>query len=198
MRLLVSSLVLASTLGFFALGTSAEAPSAPVAPAGEWTIDPVHSTIHFKIKHNNASWFYGRLNDISGSFMFDEADPSSAGFAVEVKADSVDSGNEKLDQHLRSPDFFDVKQFPVISLESTSIEKAGKGYKVKGKLSLHGVTKDISFDLEHVGTGDSRGDKVIGFHTVFTIDRTDFGMDYGVGAIGSDVQLIVSIEAGQQ
>jgi polyisoprenoid-binding protein YceI len=104
-----------------------------------------------------------------------------------------------LDKHLRSPDFFDAVQFPTLIFESTDVAK-GKGknmYSVTGRFTVHGVTRSITFDLEHTGNGKSRDGPVIGFHTSFTIDRTKFGMNYGLGGIGKEVEIIISIEAGR-
>jgi polyisoprenoid-binding protein YceI len=151
----------------------------------------------FKVMHNQAAWFYGRFGAISGTFQHSD-DPAQCSLEVEVRTDSVDTRNEKLDQHLRSPDFFDAKQFPTVRFESTKVEEASEGlYRVTGDLSLHGVTKSVTIDVEHVGGSESERGEVIGFHSTFVVDRTEYGMTYGVGGpLGSEVELIVSIEAG--
>ena len=197
MRYAFLALVLGS-LSFVALASPA--PKAPAAPAAaeSFAIDPVHSNVLFKVMHNNAAWFYGRFAELGGSFEYSD-DPSKCSLEVDVRAESVDSRNDKLDQHLRSPDFFDSKQFPSIRFASKKVEAAGDGmYAVTGDLSLRGVTKEITIEVEKVGEGQGRGGKVLGFHTAFTIDRTDFGVNYGAGGgLGSQVELIVSIEAVQ-
>jgi polyisoprenoid-binding protein YceI len=204
MRLLTCTLILLSGSGLLALASpesaSASSPRAVSAEAETYSVDGVHSNILFKVRHNDVSYFYGRFGDISGTFTFDGNDASECFVAIEVKAESVDTRNKKLDQHLRSPDFFDAKQFPVIIFESTEVAKGeGDVYKVTGDLSLHGVTKSITIDMEHVGTAEGRRGKLMGFHTTFTVDRTDFGMDYGVGsALGSDVEMTISVEAGKE
>ena len=200
MRFLTCALIVLGSLGLVALSDPApEAVSTATAiDAEEFRVDPVHSTVLFKSLHNNASYFYARFTDVSGSFTFDETKPSASKVRIEVKAESVDTRTAKLDQHLRSPDFFDAKQFPVITFESTKVKKGKKGlYEVTGDLSLHGVTKSITVEMEHIGTAEMRGGKVIGFHTVFTIDRTEFGMNYGISMLGSDIELIIGIEAGR-
>ena len=178
------------------------------APAGEaspsvtsatyWKVDPVHSSVLFKVKHYQGAYFYGRFAKFEGSFVFDPENLGDSEVVMEVEAESVDTRSEGLDKHLRSPDFFDARQFPNILFESTKVKK-GKGnvLKVTGDLTLHGVTKSITIEVEHTGTGKGRRGPVAGFHTSFTIDRTDFGVSYGTGGIGSDVELIISIEAGQ-
>ena len=155
----------------------------------------MHSSIHWKVKHNGASWFYGRFRNLEGSFVFDESNPAKCEVTMEVDASSVDTRTEKLDGHLRSPDFFDVKQFPKLTFESKKVKKSGDKYHVTGELSLHGVTKEITIEMEHTGSGNDGA--VQGFHTSFTIDRTDFGMNYGIGGIGKEVEIIISIEAGK-
>ncbi len=203
MRFLTCALLLISSFGLLAL-SSPEVASAsslrPTAEAETYKVDGVHSHVLFKIRHNDVSYFYGRFGDISGTFIFDEENASECSVEIEVQAESVDTRTAKLDQHLRSPDFFDAKQFPVISFKSTKVKK-GKGdvYEVTGDLSLHGVTKSITIDMEHVGTANGRSGKLMGFHTTFTIDRTDYGMNYGVGRmLGSEVELTISIEAGKK
>ena len=172
-----------------------------IAPATSdvvsYNVDPVHSNVLFKIKHNGVSWFYARFGELSGHFSYDEGKPADSECLMVVKTASVDTRNDKLNGHLKSPDFFDATQFPEITFESTKVKK-GKGdtLQVTGDLSLHGVTKSITVELEKVGSGDMRGKKMIGFHARFTIDRTDFGMNYGVGGpLGSEVELTISVEA---
>ena len=158
----------------------------------------MHSSVLFKSKHNDVSWFYGRFNELSGTIVYDPADVSKSKVTMEVAAESVDTRNEKLDQHLKSPDFFDAVQFPVIAFESTKVASAGEGrLAVTGDLVLHGVMKEVTVELEHVGSADGRRGKLVGFHGVFTIDRTEFGMTYGAdGGLGKEVELTVSVEAG--
>jgi polyisoprenoid-binding protein YceI len=190
---------LLATVASIAILTSAAKHPEPAlersSVASELSVDPVHSNVLFKIKHNNAAFFYGRFGDISGSIQFDEEDASNCGVQISIKSASVDARNAKLDQHLRSPDFFDVVQFPSIDFKSKSVEQIDEHkYEVKGDLSLHGVTKAISFEMQHTGTG--QGGKVVGFHTTFSIDRSEYGMSYGVGGpLGKDVELIISIES---
>ena len=168
--------------------------------AESFKVDPVHSNVIFKVKHRDASYFYGRFAKFSGTFTYDEKNPANCEVVMEVEAESIDTRTAKLDDHLRSPDFFDAKQFPSIIFESTDVKKGSRAgtYAVTGDLTLHGVTKSVTIELEHTGSSEGRRGTVVGFHTVFTIDRTDFGMEYGVGGgVGKDVELTISIEAGQ-
>ena len=200
MRFAIIALTTLSSFGLLALATpkAAAAATPASAEAVTYAVDSVHSSALFKVKHMGVSYFYGRFAEMSGTLTVDE-DPSKCSLLIEVPAESIDSGNDKLDQHLRSPDFFDAKQFPVVGFKSTKVE-AGEdgGYRVTGDFILHGVTKSITVDVEKTGSADGRSGKLIGFHTVFTIDRREFDMNYGTdGPLGSDVELTISLEAGE-
>jgi polyisoprenoid-binding protein YceI len=115
-----------------------------------------------------------------------------------IQTASVDSRNDKRNQHLMSPDFFSVKEFPTIEFKSTEVKAAGKDeYEVKGKLTLHGVTKDLTLKVQQVGQADGEKGKVAGFETHTTIKRSDYGMGGHIddGMLGDDVDVIVSVEA---
>jgi polyisoprenoid-binding protein YceI len=144
-----------------------------------------------------AGQFWGRFNDVSGSFSFDPANMASAKFDVTIKIESVDSGNEDLDKHLRSPDFFAAKDFPTMTFRSTGVEGASAaGGTLKGELTMKGVTKPVTAKLEFTGMADmGRGAKA-GFEATFTVKRSEFGINYGVekGAIGDEVRVTVALE----
>ena len=169
-----------------------------------YEIDTAHSMIIFRAKHNDVSYNYGRFNEFSGKIVMTSTDVSGnmvPGSLVEfeVKTASVDTGNEKRDQHLRSSDFFSAKQFPVITFKSTEV-KAKKGAKdvleVTGDLELHGVKKSITVDVEITGRAKGKqGESLIGFESIFTIKRSEFGMTYGMGPVSDDIRLTVSVEA---
>jgi polyisoprenoid-binding protein YceI len=127
--------------------------------------------------------------------VFDKADPSKSSVEVSVPVESVDTKNEKRDQHLKSPDFFNAKQCPMIIFKSKSVEASGDTYKVTGDLTLHGVTKPLTLEIkkgtEAKGTeGEIRG----GGETRFTVKRSDFGMNFMQDALGDDVTVILSLE----
>lgn len=166
-----------------------------VDAADTYEIDADHSMVIFRVKHSDITYNYGRFNEFTGEITMD-ADVSKSTVEFEVKSASIDTGNKKRDQHLRSPDFFGAKQFPVITFKSTKVAmKEGKEdvLEVTGDLELLGVKKSITVDVEITG----RGDAVIGFQSIFTIKRSEFGMTYGIGAVSDDIRLIVTIEAGQ-
>ena len=169
--------------------------------ADTYEIDTAHSMILFRAKHNGITYNYGRFNEFTGEITMDE-DGSKSAVEFEVKTASVDTANEKRDQHLRSSDFFSAKQFPVITFKSTKVGmKEGEEdmLEVTGDLELLGVKKSMTVDVEITGRGTGRGgESLIGFESIFTIKRSEFGMTYGAGSVSDDIRLTVSIEAKQE
>jgi polyisoprenoid-binding protein YceI len=163
--------------------------------ADSYELDPAHTAVSFKIAHLGLSWTHGRFNDVSGRFVIDSAEPTQSAFELSLKADSVDTGNEKRDEHLRSPDFFNVKQFPTATFKSTSVKAIQGGLEVTGDFTLHGKTKSITFPLSGGKTAEfPPGVKRIGYSSQFKLKRSDFGMDKMPGAIGDEVYVSVSFE----
>lgn len=183
-----------TALLLLALAPLAMASKSNIAAKETFNIDSVHSTAIFRVQHLGAGNFYGRFNELEGTIDWDaETGPS---FDVSIKIESVDSGNEALDKHLKNADFFDAKQFPTMTFKSTGAKKMGDNWKVMGEMTMHGVTKAVEVDMEFVGRADvGRGDRV-GFETTFTVKRSDFGMNWGVenGALGDATKIIVSLE----
>jgi polyisoprenoid-binding protein YceI len=189
MRLTTRSLAaFVITAGFLGL--------APAQAADTYTLDAVHSTFMFKVKHLGASYSYGRFNESSGTFTLDTDNPANNSIEVEVKTESVDTANDARDKHLRSPDFFNAVEFPTLTFKSTSFKKVDDThFEVTGDLTLHGVTKSITTTAELVGIGEGmKGEVRAGLEAIFTIDRTEFGMDYMPGPVGTDVEITVSVE----
>jgi polyisoprenoid-binding protein YceI len=174
----------------------APAPHAELK-AGKYTVDPVHSTAVFRVIHMNVSPFYGRFNKITGHFEVDPAKLDQAAVEITIEADSVDTNVDKRNQHLKSADFFSVKEFPTIEFKSDKVKKAkDDGYEVSGTLTLHGVTKDITLHVQQIGFAEGERGTVAGFETTFTIKRSDFGMTNMLDALSDEVKLMVGIEAG--
>lgn len=169
--------------------------------ADTYEIDAAHSMIIFRAKHNGVAYNYGRFNEFSGQLTMAE-DISKSTVSFEVKTASIDTANEKRDQHLRSSDFFSAKQFPVITFNSTEVSmKEGEEdmLSVTGDLELHGVKKSITVDVEITGRGTGReGEALIGFESTFTIKRSEFGMTYGIGPVSDDIRITVSVEAAHK
>ena len=182
------------------LAANAPAPQAPAASAPAtasetWTIDDVHSMALFRVQHMGAGMFWGRFDGVTGTITTGEG---SVAFDVTIDTGSVSSGNDKLNGHLKSPDFFSVKEFPTMTFKSTRAVRGADGmWDVTGDLTMHGVTKPVTAKVEQTGRMKGRGGEAIGFEAIFTVDRSQFGMNYGVekGAIGKDVRVIVGLEA---
>lgn len=195
--LLVSALALGA-IGSVALVPSnpAPAPVATVAAAADtYSIDPVHSSVIFRIKHMNTAYFYGAFGEIKGTITLDSANPSASTIQAEIPIDSVTTRNEKRDGHLKSPDFFNAAKFPTATFKSTSVTADGDTFKVTGDLTLHGVTKPVTLDLQKTGSMQSPRGEMIGFETTFTINRSDFGISFMPDGLGEEVRITVSIEA---
>src|SRR4051812_48639209 len=105
------------------------------APA-TYKVDPAHSFAIFRIKHLDVGHVYGRFNEPNGSITIDDSDPSKSAFSLELQTSKVDTGIQKRDEHLKSPDFFNAKQFPTIKFASTAVKKNEKGYEVTGDLTI--------------------------------------------------------------
>src|SRR3990172_9118077 len=108
-----------------------------------WTIDPSHSNVEFAVRHLMIATVKGRFADVAGTLVLDDADPLRSRVEVRIQAASIDTRTEQRDQHLRSADFFDVERFPDITFASTRVERAEEGYRVTGRLSMHGVTREV-------------------------------------------------------
>jgi polyisoprenoid-binding protein YceI len=157
----------------------------------------MHSGITFRISHLGLCWIQGRFGSYTGNFSIDPNDPSKCSFSLTIKVDSVDTNNGQRDTHLRSPDFFNAKQFPAILFRSTAVKAIKDGYEVTGELTMHGVAKPVTFTL--VGGGKAefpRGMQRTGFTTEVVINRSEFGVggEQFAKALGDDVHATISFE----
>ncbi len=168
--------------------------------AETFEIDPVHSSIVFKIDHLGVAPFYGRFNNPAGTFSVDENNPENNIAEVTVNVENVDTNNEERDAHLKNEDFFDAKQHPDIVFKTTSFKQIETDkYDVTGDLTFHGVTRPINISVHRTGAAkDPWGNFRMGFETSFTIRRSDFGMDKMLDLVGNEVSLIIAIEGIQQ
>ena len=182
-------------LAFTLLVTSA----GPASAQSTYEIDASHSQVIFKVEHLGVSNNYGRFNAIEGTLKWDASKPESSMIEVKIPAASVDTGNEKRDQHLRSNDFFSAKQFPAIIFKSKKItKKSDNMYTVTGDLTLRGVTKSITTEFEYVGEGkDPWGGYRAGGEAKLEFKRSDFGMDFMLdnNSLGDTVTVMINIEA---
>jgi polyisoprenoid-binding protein YceI len=170
--------------------------SAPVF-ADDYKVDGAHSTIVFNVVHLGFDRIFGLINEKSGTFTIDTNDASKSTFNFVAKIQSIDTGIPDRDKHLRSPDFFDAAEFPEISFKSTTVAKDGDNYKVTGKLTLHGVTKDIAIVIKKIGEGKTpspMNDYRIGMETQFSIKRSDYGMGKFIPMVSDEVQRVCSFQ----
>jgi polyisoprenoid-binding protein YceI len=149
-------------------------------PTGDYRVDPAHSLIGFSIRHFELSFVRGRFKDFNSSIHYDAADVTKSTVEFTAKVESIDTGVDGRDKHLRSADFFDVAQFPEMTFKSTKVEKKGNGYVLHGDFTLKGVTKQISFPFNVVGAvKDPRGNFRIGVAAETKINRRDYGITWG-------------------
>src|SRR3954462_14103218 len=150
---------------------------ASLARAGDtYKADPVHSSAVFRAHHAGAGYVWGRFNDPTGTFVLDAADPTKSTFSGEIQAANVDTHNEKRDAHLKSPDFFNAKQYPTITFKSTSVKKgdAPNTLQVTGNLTMHGVTKPLTVPVELTGKGQfPPGTQRAGGEATFVVKLAD-------------------------
>ena len=185
---------------------TAGALSAGQLNAAEYTVDVPHSVIGFNVRHMMISTVTGRFNNFSGEFTFDPETGALGNHKLEVKTDSIDTGNGKRDEHLKSPDFFDVAKFPTITVTNSKVKKtAPKKYEWTGDMSMHGVTKPVKFDLEYIGSiKDPKGNTRAAFSAKAKIKRSDWGLKYnqaleaGGVTISDEVNIVLDIQAMQK
>lgn len=170
--------------------------TASLSQAQQYTLEAGHTAVTFQISHLGLSWTAGRFNKVEGEVSIDKAAPEKSTFSLTIASDSIDTGNEKRDEHLRSPDFFDVKQFPTITFVSTKVAPIENGYEVTGDLTMHGETKPVTFKLMGGGVKEMPPGTIrTGFTTNLVINRLDFGVGADNPALGNDVHTMISFEA---
>src|SRR5713226_8409450 len=145
-----------------------------------WEIDSPHSHVSFSIRVMGVSTTRGRFNALRGYLHIDEQNPARSWVEAEVDVASIDTHNKLRDAHLRSGSFFEVKKYPMIAFQSTNVEHVGgQNYKVTGNLTMHGVTKPITFDVTYRGRNTIMGVRT-GLNSKAKINRYGFGLSRGV------------------
>ena len=185
--------------------TAVPTTTVPGYLTGTWDIDTVHSEVSFSIRHLMVSKVRGRFAKFSGSFVTAE-NPLDSSVEATVELDSIDTNNADRDAHIRSADFFDTENYATMTYRSTGVRADGDDFVVDGELTLHGVTKPVSLNLEiHGFLPDSPfGDTRVGFSAKGEINREDFGisfnsaLDSGGVALSHKVQIELEIEAIQR
>jgi polyisoprenoid-binding protein YceI len=168
-----------------------------------YNIDPIHSSIHFSIRHLVISKIHGRFAKWGGTILFDEQDPASSKVDMQIEVGSIDTNDAKRDEHLKTPEFFDTAQYPQITFSSTKVEPKGANeYSVTGDLTMRGVTHPVTFEVEHGGhVKDFWGNHRGGFGIKGVIDRRDFGMAFdgktesGAAVLGDKIHFAIDVEA---
>jgi polyisoprenoid-binding protein YceI len=171
------------------------------ADAAEWKLDLSHSSVGFSVPHLVISSVEGRFKEASSKINIDDADPTKSQISVEIKPDSIDTGDAKRDEHLKGVDFFDVKKFPKLTFKSTKIAKAGATYKLTGDLTIRDITKTVTLDatlsapVKTPWGNHARAAKLTG-----KIKRSDFGLKWnkaleaGGVVVGEEVTIDVKAE----
>jgi polyisoprenoid-binding protein YceI len=169
-----------------------------------WTIDPDHSVAAFAVKHLKVAYIRGQFNKISGTIVFDPADITKAAADATIDAASLITGIRKRDDHVMSADFIETPAFPFITFRSTKVEGAGGNRaKMTGDLTIRGITKPVTLDVEYAGPVKSPfgGEITMGFSASTVIDRFAYGvswneiMEDGGFMIDKDVKITIDIEA---
>lgn len=178
--------------------------AAPLALAqtSTWAPDKAHSEVDFSVLHMSLSNVRGRLGNIGGTVIWNDADITKSTINVTIDVTSVDTGVPQRDGDLKSPNFFDVSQYPTATFVSTSIAKAGSGLTINGNLTVHGVTKPVTLDVQGP-TGPVPGmdhKQHSGFSATTTVKRTDFGIatKFPATIVGDEVKLTIDLDLAKQ
>ncbi len=171
--------------------------------AETYVVDASHSSVDFSIRHL-VGRTKGRFGDFSGTIGYDAAKPEASSFSGVIQVKSIDTGNERRDGHLQSADFFDAGTYPTITFESKEVISTDENtLGLKGKLTMHGTTKEVTLPVEILGTGTNpRGGKAqIGLETNFSILCSDYGVNSWSrfsAVLGDEVKIQVLIEANAE
>ncbi len=205
-----STLVLSGILTVSLASAAFSAPkkdakaAAPAAKyeAAAYAIDPMHSKVGFEIPHLVISSVEGRFNKFDGEVVLDNSFEKST-FKANVDIASIDTGEKKRDEHLVSPDFFDAAKFPTMNFVSSSVKGNLDSFKLTGDLTIHGVTKKVTFDSKFLGqVKDGYGNQKVAFQGKTKINRQDFGLKWSQAVeagpiVGNDVEIVLNIQAGK-
>ncbi|HEU4616330.1 MAG TPA: YceI family protein [Kofleriaceae bacterium] len=169
-----------------------------------YQIDSSHSNVEFSIRHLMIAKVRGRFSQVAGSLEIDPDDITRSRVTAEIQAASITTAEEKRDAHLRSADFFDVEKYPLITFASTKVERDGDDLRVTGNLTIHGVTKEITLDVEQLGTAkDPWGNQRVAFAAKGSLDRKAFGLGWnqvleaGGFLVGDKVEITLDVQAVQ-
>jgi polyisoprenoid-binding protein YceI len=170
-----------------------------------WNIDGSHSTAEFSVRHLMITNVKGRFGTLSGTVDYDPEKPEASQVDVTIDATSIDTRDEKRDAHLRSPDFFDTEKFPSLTFKSTSVKSTGDGFEATGDLTIHGVTKQVTLEVEgpSAPNKDPWGNTRIGASATAKINRKDFGLNWNAALeaggvlVGEHVKISIEVSLVQ-
>lgn len=180
-------------------------PPAPAPAVTVWAVDKPHSTATFKIRHLMGN-VPGQFRDFDVAARLDRANPAASSVEFTIQAASIDTGAPSRDEHLRSPDFFEVVKYPTITFKSTDVKpKSATQFDVTGDLTMHGVTKRITIPVSFLGFGrNARGEERAGFEIETVLDRKDYGitwnrvLDEGGVLLGDEVKVSISLQVAKK
>lgn len=172
----------------------------------KWVLDPMHSEVQFKVKHLVISTVSGFFKNFEGSLTSESDDFTNAEIEFSLDVNSIDTNQEHRDTHLKSAEFFDAEQFPHITFKSTSFTKKNdEEYELKGDLTIKGITKPVTLEVEHGGSAaDFYGNTKAGFDITGKINRKEFGLTWegvteaGSVVVGEDIKLDISVQFAKQ
>jgi polyisoprenoid-binding protein YceI len=191
MRDSIRSFVVVAMAATCAVGLGLGSPALAQDGSGGWGLDQAHTSLAFEVTHAGIATIHGRFNEVDGQFSLGD-DPS---FNFTIEAASIDTNNQKRDGHLRSPDFFNVKEYPTITFESTNVEETEQGYDVTGELTMHGTRRTITVPVTYGGqTEFPEGVQRHGFTAEFTLNRSDYGIDEMLNLVSDEVLLKIGFE----
>ena len=167
-----------------------------------WTIDPVHTQATFQVKHLSMSNIRGGLSNITGSVVWDPKDVTKDSVNATLDAKTINTGSDYRDKYLKGEDFFNTDKYPTLTFRSTSVKKAGAGFKVTGDLTLAGVTRSVVLDVEGPAAPQKgpEGGLVSGLSATTTIKRADFnfGTKYPNAMVSDEIKITIDLEMGQK
>ncbi|MDO8804828.1 MAG: YceI family protein [Elusimicrobiota bacterium] len=193
MKFAYRSVFLGVLAGLFSAG--------PVLSADKYVIDADHSSVGFSVKHLGISSVKGKFKVFSGVIIVDEKNLDACSVDVEIRADSVDTANDKRDAHLKTADFFDAGKFPALTFKSKQVKKTKSGYTATGAFFMHGVTKEIRIPFTIQKATDPWKKTRVGVDAALSLNRQDYGikwsnlMDNGGLVVGNEVKIELAVEA---
>jgi polyisoprenoid-binding protein YceI len=186
-----------------ALSTAAlsVASASAYAQTSTWTIDPAHSSANFTVRHMSVSNVHGSLGNIKGTVNYNEKDITKSSVEATIDATSISTGVDARDKDLKSANYFDIEKYPTLTFKSTSITNNGGKLQLIGDLTLHGVTKSVTLDVDGPAPAqtDPKGKTRSGFSAEGTLHRTDFNIGKAPASmIGDDIKFSIDVEIDKQ